>query len=211
MCIADFLYGVAAQWRLNQGFLTPDQEESMSVKADDSDAKMIGRHVGNIASMATGIVEGAVGAGAMVEGGAICAGSAGLVCVVGGAEALAGGAVALHGASATLTGAATEGQMLRDAADNILMARGKSGSPRMRNVSGGEITSKQALEAGEKWLGKDYQEIAPGVYRSKDGTRQFRIRTSDLTDPKGVHVHFESIDSDGRTILENDHVYITDP
>jgi len=81
----------------------------------------------------------------------------------------------------------------------------------MRNIGGGEITSKQTLDAAQKWLGEDYKEIAPGVYRSKDGSRQFRITTDDLTDPKGVHVHFESIDADGRTILENDHVYITDP
>jgi hypothetical protein len=36
--------------------------------------------------------------------------------------------------------------------------------------------------------------------------------TSDLTDAtQGVHVHFESIAPDGRVILENSHVGITNP
>ncbi|MBI1877523.1 MAG: hypothetical protein HYR94_04710 [Chloroflexi bacterium] len=81
-----------------------------------------------------------------------------------------------------------------------------------RNVSGGSMTSAEALEAGANWLGIGYREIAPGVYRSADGKRQFRITTSDLTDPRqGSHAHFESIGSDGRTIIENSHVQIVDP
>jgi len=45
-----------------------------------------------------------------------------------------------------------------------------------------------------------------------DNTRQFRMTTSDLSDVRqGVHVHFESIGPDGRTITENSHVGITNP
>lgn len=60
--------------------------------------------------------------------------------------------------------------------------------------------------------GAGYKEIAPGEYRSADGLRQFRIITSDLLDSRqGPHVHFESIAPDGRTIIENSHVNITNP
>jgi len=78
------------------------------------------------------------------------------------------------------------------------------------NIDGGITTAKQALEAAEKWLGPGYKEIKPGVFRSADDARQFRMTTNDLTDPQiGPHVHFESIASDGRTILENSHVRIS--
>jgi hypothetical protein len=77
------------------------------------------------------------------------------------------------------------------------------------NVSGGVLTEDQALEAAQEWLGAGYHEIAPGVYRSADGTRQFRMTTSDLTDVRqGPHVHFETIGPDGREIIENDHVLL---
>ena len=77
------------------------------------------------------------------------------------------------------------------------------------NVSGGELTEDQALHAAQEWLGSGYREIAPGVYRSADGTRQFRMTASDLTDPRqGPHVHFEVIGPDGREIIENDHVLL---
>jgi hypothetical protein len=76
-----------------------------------------------------------------------------------------------------------------------------------RQLNGGELTVDQALTQGEKWLGENYKEIAPGVYRSADGTRQFRMTNNDLMDPKqGPHVHFEYIGPNGRTITENSHV-----
>jgi hypothetical protein len=82
----------------------------------------------------------------------------------------------------------------------------------MGNVGGGALKAEQALVQGEKWVGQGYKEIAPGVYRSADGLRQFRMTTSDLLDPRqGPHVHFESIGPDGRTIIENSHVKITTP
>lgn len=58
-------------------------------------------------------------------------------------------------------------------------------------------------------LGSGYREIVPGVYCSADGTRQFRMTTSDLTDvSQGSHVHFETIGPDGREIIKNDHVLL---
>jgi hypothetical protein len=80
------------------------------------------------------------------------------------------------------------------------------------NISGGATTAENALTQAEQWLGPGYQEIAPGVFRSADGAQQFRMTDSDLTDPyQGAHVHFESIGPDGRTIIENSHVGITNP
>jgi hypothetical protein len=81
-----------------------------------------------------------------------------------------------------------------------------------RNTGGGAITAEQALDQAQNWLGAGYREIAPGVFRSADDLRQFRMTTSDLTDlTQGAHVHFESIGPDGRIILENSHVRITNP
>lgn len=91
-------------------------------------------------------------------------------------------------------------------------ARTSSGTGGPGNVAGGNTTVENALTQAEVWLGPGYEEIAPGVYRSADDLRQFRMTTSDLTDPiQGPHVHFESIGPDGRTIIENSHVGLTNP
>ena len=81
----------------------------------------------------------------------------------------------------------------------------------VRNVGGGQLSAADAMRHGEEWLGAGYKEIAPGVYRSADGLRQFRMTDSDLLDPRqGPHVHFESIGPDGR-VIENSHVGIRHP
>jgi hypothetical protein len=84
------------------------------------------------------------------------------------------------------------------------------GGPRsVRNVQSGIANADGALRGAEQWLGEGYREIVPGVFRSKDGLRQFRMTNSDLADPRlGPHVHFESIAPDGRTIIENSHVLL---
>lgn len=80
------------------------------------------------------------------------------------------------------------------------------------NIAGGATTAENALTQAQRWLGHGYNEIAPGIYRSADNTRQFRMTASDLTDLKqGPHVHFEAIGTDGRTIIENSHIGITNP
>ena len=81
-------------------------------------------------------------------------------------------------------------------------------------VGGGATTAENALTQAEKYLGPGYKEIAPGVFRSADGTRQFRMTAGDLMGAHGdigPHVNFESIGADGRTITENAHVGITNP
>jgi RHS repeat-associated protein len=82
------------------------------------------------------------------------------------------------------------------------------------NIGGGSTTAENALTQADKYLGPGAKEIAPGVFRSADGTRQFRMTTGDITGAHGnigPHVHFESIGADGRTITENSHVGITNP
>jgi len=75
------------------------------------------------------------------------------------------------------------------------------------NVAGGEATESAILNAAERWLGRGYREIAPGVFRSADDAHQFRMVSSNLS--RAVpHVNFEAVAADGRTILENSHVSI---
>jgi RHS repeat-associated protein len=79
------------------------------------------------------------------------------------------------------------------------------------NVSGGVTNTNNALTQALNYLGEGYVEIAPGVYRSADGMRQFRMTFSDLSDPnQGPHVHFETMAPDQRTITENSHVKLND-
>lgn len=89
--------------------------------------------------------------------------------------------------------------------------RGASSSGGFGNVSnGGAISPDTALEAGTDWLGGGYREIAPGVFRSYDGLRQFRMTDADLLPTHGnmgPHVHFESLDAGGN-VVENNHVPI---
>lgn len=66
----------------------------------------------------------------------------------------------------------------------------------------------KALGAGQKWLGAGYKEIAPGVFRSADGLRQFRMTKADVLGRHGSigsHVHFEALNDAGR-VIENLHL-----
>ena len=75
-----------------------------------------------------------------------------------------------------------------------------------RKVDGGSASASTVFRAAEKWLGTGYREIVPGVFRSSDGSRQFRMTTSDVVARSGPHAHLESIAPDGRRIVENSHV-----
>ncbi|HVE86908.1 MAG TPA: hypothetical protein VND93_28830, partial [Myxococcales bacterium] len=78
------------------------------------------------------------------------------------------------------------------------------------NVGGhGEpIDAQTALKAGARWLGPGYKEIAPGVFRSADGLRQFRMTNADVAPAEGAsHVHFEALDEAGH-VVENLHLPI---
>jgi RHS repeat-associated protein len=80
------------------------------------------------------------------------------------------------------------------------------------NVGGGVLKAEDALRVAESWLGPGYSEIAPGVFRSADGFRQFRMTTRDITGIHngryvGEHVHFEVYAPNG-TRLENSHIQL---
>jgi hypothetical protein len=67
------------------------------------------------------------------------------------------------------------------------------------------------LDCGIKWLGPGYKEVAPGVYRSADGLRQYRMAKGDLQGRGKIpnHVHFEAFDTPASTKpIENLHVLI---
>jgi hypothetical protein len=67
------------------------------------------------------------------------------------------------------------------------------------------------LDCGIKWLGPGYEEVAPGVYRSADGLRQYRMAKGDLQGRGKIpnHVHFEAFDTPASTKpIENLHVLI---
>lgn len=74
------------------------------------------------------------------------------------------------------------------------------------------LTSDEALEAGIKWVGPNHSKIAPGVYRSEDKLRQFRIDSPSLDGahrPYVPHVHFESFTpQEMNTFKTNNHVKI---
>jgi len=79
----------------------------------------------------------------------------------------------------------------------------------------GTFTEKEALEEGLSWVKSGYRQAlgrtgqgSPGVFRSADNLRQFRITTGDLLGTHGnigPHVHFQTYDALGKE-LENIHV-----
>ena len=71
-------------------------------------------------------------------------------------------------------------------------------------------TANRGLAIAERFLGKGYTEIAPGVYRSADGLRQFRMTTADILGTHGKigpHFNFEILNSSGN-VVKNYHMPI---
>ena len=61
-------------------------------------------------------------------------------------------------------------------------------------------TAEKGLEIGERFLGTGYKEIAPGVFRSSDNLRQFRMTDADILGKHGnigPHFNFEILDASG--------------
>ena len=79
--------------------------------------------------------------------------------------------------------------------------------------SHGPMSEDAALQYGTQWVGPGYREVGPngsGVFRSANNSRQFRITDADITGghgPLGPHVHFESLNPQGR-VVENLHIPI---
>jgi RHS repeat-associated protein len=82
---------------------------------------------------------------------------------------------------------------------------------RTRNVHGGTAAINDVLAGAERFLGGNYKEIAPGVFRSADGLRQVRMTDADILGQHGggAHVNFEVFDKSNMwKPIENSHVYI---
>jgi len=77
--------------------------------------------------------------------------------------------------------------------------------------SHGVVDAGVALASAQKWLGAGYKEIGPGVFRSADNLRQFRMAPTDLLGKHGTigsHVHFEALNDFGK-VVENLHLPVS--
>jgi hypothetical protein len=78
--------------------------------------------------------------------------------------------------------------------------RGDTDFDRPNINDGSYVTEDNVLDAADDWLGDEYMEMGKpgsGVFRSADGSRQFRFTMADLEGThgdQGPHVHFESLD-----------------
>ena len=86
-------------------------------------------------------------------------------------------------------------------------------------TDGEKMTSSNALELAEKFLGKRYTETSPGSGRfiSSDNSRVFRMGENDITGKHGggKHVNFEILEPNpnkpGKMVVrENIHIYLKD-
>jgi len=138
-------------------------------------------------------------------------GATGAVALNVGAGLAALGEVAGLGDAEAAVGAAREGRWASALGAAFFALPGAKGGKAVRglgNIGGGSATVEQVLRGAERWLGEGYREIAPGVFRSANNARQFRMKSvEDLSDAV-PHVHFESIAPNGRTIVENAHVIL---
>ena len=87
-----------------------------------------------------------------------------------------------------------------------------SGATRRNLTSANVLSADEALEAGERWIGEGYVELGKpgsGVFRSADGTRQFRMDGGSLLGnhaPHVPHVHLETYATGARIPSVNNHV-----
>jgi RHS repeat-associated protein len=94
--------------------------------------------------------------------------------------------------------------------DALKAARGGRGAV---NVTSGGRTVDEALTMGQRFVGEGAQEVGPGVFRSADETRQFRMTDADITGRHGKigpHVHFEKFDPLTGEKIKNIHTPLKD-
>jgi hypothetical protein len=78
------------------------------------------------------------------------------------------------------------------------------------------LTADESLEAGQKFVGDNYTEIGKpgsGVFRSADGTRQFRMDNGSLSGshpPNKPHVHLETYKPGANKPTVNNHIPFVD-
>ena len=70
--------------------------------------------------------------------------------------------------------------------------------------------STEILDTALNYLGEGYSEIAPGVFRSSDSLRQFRMTDRDLLGHGGLagHVNFEALVEKGGKYVVNRKIHI---
>ncbi len=103
-------------------------------------------------------------------------------------------------------------------ADNVADAA-KVGTEIFGGLTDGQkLSTSDALNKAEGFLGADYKETSKGIFVSNDGTRRVRMTDSDLSGHssgvgKNPHINFETgqtiVDSKGREIfrvIENKHI-----
>ena len=128
--------------------------------------------------------------------------------------------------AANIQGENTKGIVLAGAMVALDVAtggKGKGAKETFKTLSelglrnGARVTSNKALELGEQFLGKGYKEVVSGSgrYVSADGTRVFRMGTSDITGAHagGSHVNFETLipnpNKPGKMMVDKDlHIYL---
>ncbi|WP_420207790.1 RHS repeat domain-containing protein [Candidatus Electronema sp. JC] len=103
-----------------------------------------------------------------------------------------------------------------DKADNVDNVIKETFSLKKPDLSKYTVTSDEALDAGEKFLGAGYKEIGKpgsGVFLSADGTRQFRIDENSLTgkhSPGAPHFHLELKKQGSNKPYANNHILYVD-
>ncbi len=103
----------------------------------------------------------------------------------------------------------TNGSKADDIIDETLNSKGNVTSKHT-------VSSDELLQAGEKFLGPGYKEIGKpgsGVFRSLDGTRQFRIDNNSISGnhaPGVPHGHPETYPTGGNRPITNNHIPFKD-
>ena len=140
-----------------------------------------------------------------------------VVASAGAAPAAATAILANPGAVSTATAVAAEAGGVTGAAGATVVTTAKIGAALAGrsaiNVTSGSRTVDEALTTGQRFIGEGAQEVAPGVFRSADGARQFRMTDADITGSHGKigpHVHFEKFNSAGEKV-KNIHTPLVDP
>jgi hypothetical protein len=79
------------------------------------------------------------------------------------------------------------------------------------------LTHNEALNAGLKFLGKEYKELekpGTGIFRSSDGLRQFRIDSTSIAgkhSPDVPHFHLEVFEKGIKEPIVNNHILLMEP
>ncbi len=118
----------------------------------------------------------------------------------------------LFGAEEDLIVRALSGQ-LQEGEELLMVLPGGPQARHALQLFHSAVAPETLLRGAARFLGSGYRELAPGVFRSADGLRQFRMTTRDLTGAHvriGPHVNFEGLDAQGR-VVENLHVPLLEP